>query len=103
MGSVFPSTTDRSVHVESAQRVAAQAHRAGVERLVHVSGIGADAVSPSRYIRKRGEGETGGPGRVPRCTFLPPATEVRTGRRISHYHPQAPPPTSNLSDVRPRP
>jgi uncharacterized protein YbjT (DUF2867 family) len=49
--------TFHSVHVESAQRVAAQAHRAGVERLVHVSGIGADAASQSRYIRKRGEGE----------------------------------------------
>ena len=49
--------TFHSVHVESAQRVAAQAHRAGVERLVHVSGLGADAASPSRYIRKRGEGE----------------------------------------------
>jgi uncharacterized protein YbjT (DUF2867 family) len=49
--------TFHSVHVESAQRVAAQAHRAGVKRLVHVSGIGADAASPSRYIRKRGEGE----------------------------------------------
>jgi uncharacterized protein YbjT (DUF2867 family) len=49
--------TFHSVHVEAAQRVAAQAHRAGVERLVHVSGIGADAASPSRYIRTRGEGE----------------------------------------------
>jgi NADH dehydrogenase len=49
--------TFHSVHVESAQRVAVQAHRAGVKRLVHVSGIGADAASPSRYIRKRGEGE----------------------------------------------
>jgi uncharacterized protein YbjT (DUF2867 family) len=49
--------TFHSVHVESAQRVAAQAHRAGVERFVHVSGIGADAASPFRYIRKRGEGE----------------------------------------------
>ena len=49
--------TFHSVHVESAQRVAAQARRAGVERLVHVSGIGADAASPSLYIRKRGEGE----------------------------------------------
>ena len=46
-----------SVHVESAQRVAAQARRAGTERVVHVSGIGADAVSQSLYIRKRGEGE----------------------------------------------
>src|SRR6266513_697392 len=51
--------TFHSVHVEAAQRVAAQAHQAGVERLVHVSGIGADAASPSRYIRKRGEGELG--------------------------------------------
>src|SRR3982075_2027229 len=49
--------TVHSVYVEAAQRVAAQAQRAGVERLVHVSGIGADRASPSRYIRKRGEGE----------------------------------------------
>jgi NADH dehydrogenase len=45
------------VHVESAQRVAAQAHRTGVKRLVHVSGIGADVASQSLYVRKRGEGE----------------------------------------------
>ena len=49
--------TFHSVHVESAQRVAAQAYRAGVERLAHVSGIGADAASQSLYVRKRGEGE----------------------------------------------
>ncbi|MBR1159498.1 complex I NDUFA9 subunit family protein [Bradyrhizobium elkanii] len=56
--------TLHSVHVESAQRVAAQAHRAGVKRLVHLSGIGADAASRSRYIRARGEGEL-----VVRATF----------------------------------
>lgn len=49
--------TFHSVHVESARRLAAQAHRAGVKRLIHVSGIGSDAASPSLYIRKRGEGE----------------------------------------------
>jgi uncharacterized protein YbjT (DUF2867 family) len=49
--------TFHSMHVESAQRVAAQARRAGVEWLAHVSGIGSDAASPSLYIRKRGEGE----------------------------------------------
>jgi uncharacterized protein YbjT (DUF2867 family) len=49
--------TFHSVHVESAERVAIQARRAGVERLAHVSGIGSDAGSPSLYIRKRGEGE----------------------------------------------
>src|ERR1700674_2038065 len=49
--------TFHSVHVESAQRVADQAHRAGVQRVAHVSGIGADAASQSLYVRKRGEGE----------------------------------------------
>ncbi len=49
--------TFHSVHVESAQRVALEAQRAGVRRLVHVSGIGADPYSSSLYIRKRGEGE----------------------------------------------
>src|SRR5712671_3617242 len=49
--------TFHAVHVEAAQRVATQALRAGVERLAHVSGIGADAASRSRYIQKRGEGE----------------------------------------------
>lgn len=49
--------TFHSVHVESARRVAAEAHRAGVERFAHVSGIGSDVASPSLYIRKRGEGE----------------------------------------------
>jgi uncharacterized protein YbjT (DUF2867 family) len=34
--------TFHSVHVESAQRVALEAQRAGAQRLVHVSGIGAD-------------------------------------------------------------
>src|SRR5271169_4609814 len=49
--------TFHSVHVEAAQRVAAQALRAGVDRLIHISGIGAAAASQPRYIRKRGEGE----------------------------------------------
>jgi uncharacterized protein YbjT (DUF2867 family) len=49
--------TFHSVHVESARRVAAQAQRCGVKRIIHVSGIGADPRSQSVYIRKRGEGE----------------------------------------------
>ena len=49
--------TFRSVHVQAAQRLAREAQRAGVKRFVHVSGIGADPASSSRYIRSRGEGE----------------------------------------------
>ncbi|HEX2364654.1 MAG TPA: complex I NDUFA9 subunit family protein [Bradyrhizobium sp.] len=65
--------TFHSVHVESAQRVAAQARRAGVERLVHISGIGADAASQSRYIRKRGEGELAVRAAFPDAIFIRPA------------------------------
>src|SRR5258707_332442 len=65
--------TFHSVHVESAQRVAAQAHRAGVDRLIHISGIGADAASQSRYIRKRGEGELAVRGAFGDALFVRPA------------------------------
>jgi NADH dehydrogenase len=65
--------TFHSVHVEAAQRVAAQALRAGAERLVHVSGIGADANSRSRYIRKRGEGELAVRAAFPDAIFIRPA------------------------------
>lgn len=49
--------TFRSVHVEGAATLARIAARTGVERLVHVSGIGADIGSASSYVRARGEGE----------------------------------------------
>src|SRR5450756_1139872 len=65
--------TFHSVHVESAQRIAAQALRAGVERLAHVSGIGADAASQSRYIRKRGEGELAVRAAFANALFIRPA------------------------------
>ncbi len=44
-------------HVDGARAVAAAAAAAGVEALVHVSAIGADPASPSRYGRSKGEGE----------------------------------------------
>ena len=65
--------TFHSVHVESAQRVAAQAYRAGVDRLIHISRIGADAASPSRYIRKRGEGELAVRAAFAGAVFVRPA------------------------------
>jgi uncharacterized protein YbjT (DUF2867 family) len=46
-----------TVHVDGAARLARHAREAGVERLVHVSGIGADPESTSPYIRARGRGE----------------------------------------------
>ena len=49
--------TFHAVHVEAAQRFAMEARRLGIEQLVHISGIGADAQSQSPYIRSRGQGE----------------------------------------------
>jgi NADH dehydrogenase len=65
--------TFQSVHVEAARLAAAQAHRAGVDRLIHVSGIGADAASPSRCIRKRGEGELAVRAAFAEALFIRPA------------------------------
>jgi NADH dehydrogenase len=65
--------TFHSVHVEAAQRVAAQARRRGVERLVHVSGIGANPASRSLYIRMRGEGELAVRAAFADATLIRPA------------------------------
>src|SRR6266487_1096280 len=65
--------TFHSVHVESAQRVADHALRAGVDRLIHISGIGADAASQSRYIRKPGEGELAVRAAFVEALFIRPA------------------------------
>ena len=49
--------TFHTVHVAAAERLAIEARKTGVERFVQISGIGADAQSPSPYIRARGQGE----------------------------------------------
>ena len=49
--------TFHSLHVETAGKIARAARQAGIRRFVHISGIGANAASPSPYIRSRGEGE----------------------------------------------
>jgi uncharacterized protein YbjT (DUF2867 family) len=60
-----------AIHVAGAERVALAARRAGVQRLVHVSAIGGDAISPSAYARTKALGE----GAV--RTVMPDATVVR--------------------------
>jgi NADH dehydrogenase len=59
--------TFHAVHVVAAERVAEEARKAGVEHLVHISGIGADAHSSSPYIRAGRESRRSGrPWRAPR-------------------------------------
>jgi uncharacterized protein YbjT (DUF2867 family) len=65
--------TFHSVHVEAAAGIAKVARRAGVKRLVHLSGMGADAASPSPYIRNRGEGEAAVQAEFPGAVVVRPA------------------------------
>ena len=67
------SDTFHSVHVEAAARIASLARRGGAKRLVHISGIGADATSPSPYIRSRGEGEAAVQAAFPGAVIVRPA------------------------------
>lgn len=46
-----------SIHTQGARNVAAAARAAGVTRLVHMSALGADAASTSKYARSKAEGE----------------------------------------------
>jgi uncharacterized protein YbjT (DUF2867 family) len=67
------SDTFHSVHVEAAAKIARAARQAGIRRLVHISGIGADTASPSTYIRSRGEGEAAVQTAFPGAVIVRPA------------------------------
>ena len=71
--------TFQSVHVDAAQRVAMLARQAGVETLVHISGIGADAGSASPYIRSRGRGEAAVLDAFPSAKLIRPAVMFGPG------------------------
>lgn len=45
------------IHVDGARVLAEEAEKAGITRLIHVSGIGVDTRHPSKYIRARARGE----------------------------------------------
>jgi len=61
------------IHVEAAERIAEQSHRAGASRLVHFSVIGADANAPAHYFRTKAEGETRVLNAFPDATIIRPA------------------------------
>jgi NADH dehydrogenase len=65
--------TFRAVHVDGAAALACAAKAAGVERLAHISGLGADAHSPSAYIASKGQGEAATLAEFPAATILRPS------------------------------
>ncbi|MGE0225868.1 MAG: complex I NDUFA9 subunit family protein [Acetobacteraceae bacterium] len=63
----------QAIHAEGAARVARLSAAAGVQRLVHVSAIGADPASPSRYAATKAAGEAGAREAFPGVTILRPS------------------------------
>lgn len=61
------------IQAGGARIVAEAARDAGVEALVHISAIGADPRSPSRYGRSKGEGEAAVRAAFPAATILRPS------------------------------
>lgn len=62
-----------AIHREGAQALAQAAADEGVEALVHVSAIGADAASDSLYARSKGEGERAIKAVFPGATIIRPS------------------------------
>ncbi|MGH9196656.1 MAG: complex I NDUFA9 subunit family protein [Acidimicrobiia bacterium] len=65
--------TFQAVHVDGAQQVARAAREAGIPRLIHISGIGADVNSESSYVRCRALGELAVREACPEATILRPS------------------------------
>lgn len=63
----------RAIHVEGARAIAKAAREAGVQRLVHISAIGADPKARARYARSKGEGEQAVLAEFPDAIILRPS------------------------------
>ena len=64
--------TYTAVHVQGADNIATACQQQNVARLVHISGIGANPASASRYIQARGRGELAVQTAFPSATILRP-------------------------------
>jgi NADH dehydrogenase len=65
--------TFRALHVEGPRAIAKAARESGVRHLVHISAIGADAKSSSRYARSKAEGEAAVLQEFPAAIILRPS------------------------------
>jgi uncharacterized protein YbjT (DUF2867 family) len=67
------SASFQAVHTEGAERIARLSAAAGVARLVHISAIGADPASPSRYGATKGAAEQAVRAAFAQATILRPS------------------------------
>jgi uncharacterized protein YbjT (DUF2867 family) len=65
--------TFQAIHADGAGRIARLAAAAGTTRLVHLSAIGADAASPSKYASSKAAGEQAVREAFPSATILRPS------------------------------
>lgn len=65
--------TFQKLHAEAPGRIAAAAMAAGVERLVQMSALGADAASPSDYARTKAAGERAARAAFPQAVIVRPS------------------------------
>lgn len=65
--------TFEAIHVEGAERIAKAAKEAGAQRLVHISAIGADKVSPATYAWTKALGEEAIIAEYPSAMILRPS------------------------------
>jgi uncharacterized protein YbjT (DUF2867 family) len=63
----------QTIHVDAASQLAQLAHEAGIQRLIQISGIGADPASRSAYVSARGQGERAVVTALPKATILRPS------------------------------
>jgi NADH dehydrogenase len=63
----------KALQVDAARMIAEAAAARGVERMIQVSAIGADASSPSAYARTKAEGEAAVRAAIPTATILRPS------------------------------
>lgn len=63
----------QAIHAEGAERIARIAAATGGRRLIHISAIGADPASPSRYAATKGKAETAVLAAFPGATILRPS------------------------------
>jgi len=75
VGILAPSgaQTFEAVHVEGARRIAKAAREAGARRLIHISAIGANKESNSRYAASKAEGEAAVLAEFPSAIILRPS------------------------------
>jgi uncharacterized protein YbjT (DUF2867 family) len=74
--------TYTAVHVHGAGNIATACQQQSVARLVHISGIGANPASRSKYIRARGLGELAAQKAFPPATILRPSVTFAVNEEL---------------------